>query len=86
MKIWTLFLALCLTFAGFHADAKRLGGGKSIGKQSSNVTQREAAPAQNVAKPVPPAPAAAPAPAPEAKKPRGRPRVTNLANDVVTEF
>ena len=26
------------------AEAKRLGGGKSFGKQSSNVTQREAAP------------------------------------------
>lgn len=63
MKLWTLLLALCLTFAGFHADAKRLGGGKSIGKQSNNVTQREAAPAQNVAKPATPAPAAAPAPA-----------------------
>ena len=62
MKIWTLLLALCLTLAGFHADAKRLGGGKSIGKQSNNVTQREAAPAQNVAKPAAPAPAAAPAP------------------------
>ena len=61
MKIWTLFLALCLTFAGFHADAKRLGGGNSVGKQSSNVTQREAAPAQNAAKPATPPPAAAPA-------------------------
>lgn len=31
------------------ADAKRMGGGGSVGKQSSNVTQREAAraPAQN---------------------------------------
>jgi predicted lipid-binding transport protein (Tim44 family) len=61
MKIWTLLLALCLTFAGFHADAKRLGGGKSVGKQSNNVTQREAAPAQNAAKPAAPTPAAAPA-------------------------
>ena len=32
-----------------QADAKRMGGGSSFGKQSGNVTQREAsrAPAQN---------------------------------------
>jgi predicted lipid-binding transport protein (Tim44 family) len=28
----------------WSADAKRMGGGGSLGKQSSNVTQREAAP------------------------------------------
>jgi predicted lipid-binding transport protein (Tim44 family) len=69
MKIWSVLLAVCLTVAGFHADAKRLGGGKSVGKQSSNVTQREAAPAQNAAKPA----AAAPAPAATAapKRPWG---------------
>ena len=70
MKFWALGLALVLSLSGINAEAaKRLGGGKSFGKQSSNVTQREAtpaapaAPAQNVnnaaAKPAPAAPAAA---------------------------
>lgn len=69
-------LALTLTFAGADAEAKRLGGGKSIGSQSSNVTQREAAgggggaAANSAARPATPgAPAAAPAVAP--KKPWG---------------
>jgi predicted lipid-binding transport protein (Tim44 family) len=70
MKIWTVVLAATLAMAGLNAEAaKRLGGGKSFGKQSSNVTQREAtpqppaAPAQGVTnaapKPTPVAPAAA---------------------------
>ena len=61
MKIWSTFSLVALTvamvFTGADAEAKRMGGGKSVGKQSSNVTQREAAPA--AAKPA--APAAAPA-------------------------
>ncbi|MBX9817181.1 MAG: Tim44 domain-containing protein, partial [Burkholderiaceae bacterium] len=71
MKFWALGLALVLSLSGINAEAaKRLGGGKSFGKQSSNVTQRDAAPAapaapaQNMnnaaAKPAPAAPAAAP--------------------------
>ncbi len=74
MKIWSAILsavlALTLTLAGTTADAKRLGGGKSVGKQSSNVTQREAAPggANSAAKPA--TPAATPAPA-APKKPWG---------------
>jgi predicted lipid-binding transport protein (Tim44 family) len=63
MKIWSAILstalALVLAFGGTAAEAKRLGGGSSIGKQSSNVTQRQA-PAVAPAKPA--APAAAPAP------------------------
>ena len=43
--ILTAILALTLTLAGVDAEAKRLGGGRSVGKQSPNVTQREAAPA-----------------------------------------
>jgi predicted lipid-binding transport protein (Tim44 family) len=39
-----------------------MGGGKSFGQQSNNVTQRQAAPAQNAAKPAAPAPTAAAAP------------------------
>ena len=73
MKIWSAILsavlALTLTLAGTSADARRLGGGSSFGRQSSNVTQRQAAPtgANSAAKPA--APAAAPALAP--KKPWG---------------
>ena len=75
-------LTLGLALASFDADAaKRLGGGKSFGKQSNNVSQREAAPsapagpaspgAANAAaaKPTPGAPAAGAAAAP--KKPWG---------------
>jgi predicted lipid-binding transport protein (Tim44 family) len=64
MKMLTMILsaimALTVTFAGVEAQAARLGGGKSVGRQSSNVTQRQAAPATT-----PAAPAAAP------KKPWG---------------
>ena len=46
MKIWSAILstvlAVTLTLAGTAADAKRMGGGSSIGKQSPNVTQRQA--------------------------------------------
>lgn len=67
MKIWSIVLsaamALSFVLATTSADAARLGGGKSTGKQSSNVTQREAA------KPATPPAAAAPAAAP--KKPWG---------------
>jgi len=75
MKFWTLALTLALALGGVNAEAKRLGGGTSFGKQSSNVTQRQAAPAapaaptQNAATAPKPAPAAAPAPAP--KRPWG---------------
>ncbi|KRH99173.1 Tim44 domain-containing protein [Curvibacter sp. PAE-UM] len=75
MKLWSLALSLILALGAVDVEAKRLGGGKSVGKQSSNVTQREAAPAapgapaQNAAAAKPAAPAAAPAAAP--KKPWG---------------
>lgn len=46
MKLWTLILALGLALGSLNVEAaKRMGGGKSVGKQSGNVTQREAAPA-----------------------------------------
>ncbi|MEI8169155.1 MAG: Tim44-like domain-containing protein [Rhodoferax sp.] len=70
MKFWSLVFAVFLLLAGFNAEAaRRMGGGKSIGQQSSNVTQRQAAPAQNVAKPAPAPAPAAPAVAP--KRPWG---------------
>ena len=76
MKTWpmkflslalTAVLAITLTVAGQDAEAKRMGGGKSIGKQSPNVTQREATPggansAANSAAAKPAAPPAAAAP------------------------
>ncbi|HYP84887.1 Tim44-like domain-containing protein [Variovorax sp.] len=46
-KLLPILLTCALALASVHADAKRMGGGgKSFGRQSSNVTQREAAPAQ----------------------------------------
>jgi len=81
MKIWSMALVAMMVMVHADADARRMSGGKSVGKQSSNVTQRESAtpppaapgaPAQNVnsaaaAKPG----AAAAAPAAAAKKPWG---------------
>jgi predicted lipid-binding transport protein (Tim44 family) len=78
MKIWAIILTATLALTTvLDADAaRRLGGGKSFGRQSNNVTQREAAPtapaapAQNSAAAARPnTPAAAPAAAP--KRPWG---------------
>jgi predicted lipid-binding transport protein (Tim44 family) len=70
MKLVSWVLVVMLAFASAEADAaRRLGGGGSIGKQSSNVTQRSATPApaapQNAT-----APAAQPAPATAPVAPR----------------
>ncbi|MBK7002014.1 MAG: Tim44 domain-containing protein [Rhodoferax sp.] len=65
MKFWTFLLALMLALTTLQADAKRLGGGKSVGQQSSNVTQREATP------PPPPAQAPAASPTTAPKRPWG---------------
>jgi predicted lipid-binding transport protein (Tim44 family) len=66
MKFWSVLLAVVVLFASFNAEAaRRMGGGGSFGKQSSNVTQRQNAtpPAQNSMnkQAAPAAPAAAPA-------------------------
>ena len=67
MKFWSLLFAVAMLLVGFNAEAqKRFGGGKSVGQQSSNVTQRQA-PAQGAAKAPAPATPAAAAP----KKPWG---------------
>jgi predicted lipid-binding transport protein (Tim44 family) len=64
MKIWTVLLLAALTLASINAEAaRRLGGGTSIGRQSSNVTQRSATPAAPNA-PVPAPVNATPKPAP----------------------
>ncbi len=72
MKFWSLLLAASLALVSVQAEAaKRLGGGKSFGKQSNQVTQREAAP---TAPATPGAPAAANATA--AKPPTAAPAAT----------
>ena len=76
-KLWSVILVGFMAFGSLDADAaRRMGGGKSFGKQSNNVTQREATPTApgagvqnaNAAKPGA-APGAAAAAAP--KKPWG---------------
>lgn len=79
-QVWAVTLAAALVMMHPLAEAKRMGGGGSFGKQSSNVTQRQATPPaapparpaqqqnaqQNNAAAKPATPAAAPA-----KKPWG---------------
>jgi predicted lipid-binding transport protein (Tim44 family) len=69
MKLWSWVLMTMLALASLQSEAARLSGGRSIGKQSSNVTQRQAtppaAPAQNQA-----APATQPGANPAAAAPR----------------
>ena len=73
MKVWSLVLVVALALTGVSAEAgKRMGGGKSVGKQSTNVTQQNstsppaASPAQSATaasnKPVSSAATAAAAP------------------------
>ena len=77
-KFLTLLLAGFLALGSLNAEAaRRMGGGKSIGQQSNQVTQREAvrpqqpaAPAQQAA-PAAAKPATAAAPAAAPKKPWG---------------
>ena len=57
-KLWSVLLVFAMALGTQDVWAKRMGGGGSIGKQSSNVTQRQATP-----------PAAAPAAAAEATSP-----------------
>jgi predicted lipid-binding transport protein (Tim44 family) len=65
MKLWALGLALVLTLSGINAEAaKRFGGGKSVGQQSSNVSKQ--APPAAPGTPMNAAPAAKPAPTPAA--------------------
>ena len=73
MKLWSMVLVVMMTFMSVNAEAsKRMGGGKSVGQQSNNVTQRDTArapagPAQGAAA----APAAAGAAAAAPKRPWG---------------
>ncbi len=43
-KLWVLTLTVAMLVVAPLAEAKRLGGGGSFGRQSSNVTQRQATP------------------------------------------
>jgi predicted lipid-binding transport protein (Tim44 family) len=62
MKLWISLLAMLVALLSFDAQAaRRMGGGTSIGKQSSNVTQQRAAPQQ----PAAPTQAAPATPAPQ---------------------
>ena len=68
-KLLTAIFVVAMAFSTMHAEAaKRLGGGKSMGQQSNNVTQREAVKPAPAATPNA-APTAAPAPAPAAPAP-----------------
>ena len=52
MKLWTVLLAGVLAFGALgDADARRLGGGGSFGRQSPNVTQRQNTPPAQPAAP-----------------------------------
>ena len=74
-KFWPALLMAFALILPPDADARRMGGGKSFGQQSGNVSQRNAtpnnnAPTQNAANPSAAKPAAA-APAAAPKKPWG---------------
>ena len=43
-KFLPALMALLLLLSFSEAEARRMGGGKSFGRQSSNVTQRQATP------------------------------------------
>lgn len=76
-NFWSVMLVCALAIVSIDADAARMGGGKSFGRQSANVTQRQATP--------PAAPAATPgAPAQSANnaaaaKPAAAPAATPAA-------
>jgi predicted lipid-binding transport protein (Tim44 family) len=69
----TAAVLIGLTMAIHDADAKRMGGGRSIGRQSDNVTQKAAPPTQQSA-PSQPAQSASPStPAAQPQAPAPRP-------------
>jgi predicted lipid-binding transport protein (Tim44 family) len=77
-NVWTVVLACMLAIVSIDAGAARIGGGRSLGRQSANVTQRQSTPSAPAAAPAAaaqnpgdasaakPAPAATPAGAPAA--------------------
>ena len=79
MKFWAALLVCVMALTSTMADARRMGGGKSLGRQSPAVTQRDASPpaspSQGAAQAAPrqatPPAAAGAAAAPAARKPWG---------------
>ena len=72
-KLLPVLFALAIALVSVQADAARMGGGKSMGRQSSNVTQREApsaAPGNNAAQSANPSAAAKPTTAAPAAAPK----------------
>ena len=55
MKFFSMMLVCTMVLSSTDALAKRMGGGKSFGKQSNQVTQRDATPPANNAAPASPA-------------------------------
>ncbi|MDP3520048.1 MAG: Tim44-like domain-containing protein [Hydrogenophaga sp.] len=72
MKLLSVLFVCAMAISSQDASAKRLGGGASIGKQSTNVTQRNTPPAASPQAPAQSASAAkaTPAAAPAAAAPR----------------
>lgn len=72
MKVWSVVLVAAMVLVHPMAEAKRMGGGSSLGKQSGNVTQRSTPPAATPrpAQQQQAAPAAAPRPATPAAAPK----------------
>jgi len=58
-QLFSILLVSVLAFASVNVEAKRMGGGKSVGQQSSNVSKKQAAPPTQATPPV-----ASPTPAP----------------------
>lgn len=54
-KLLSMVLVCAMALGSVDASAKRMGGGKSFGKQSNQVTQRDSTPAGNNAAPASPA-------------------------------
>jgi predicted lipid-binding transport protein (Tim44 family) len=73
MRTWSWILVAVLALASLDAQAARLGGGRSFGRQSGNVTQRQAqtAPAPLPSRQAAPAPQPMPAPAVTPRRPWG---------------
>ena len=72
MKFISLVLSMVLMAVSMQADAKRLGGGRSVGQQSGHVTQREGArPASAPGQAATPSAPAAPPVQPPPRRPWG---------------
>jgi predicted lipid-binding transport protein (Tim44 family) len=71
MKLWSCVLVAMLALASFESEAaRRMGGGSSVGRQSGNVTQRDAAKPATVPTQSQAAPAAQPGAAAAAAAPK----------------